>query len=388
METTTPPLARRFTEFTRVAPEGVWAAPGRVNLIGEHTDYNDGFVLPLALPRRATVAAARRDDGTVVMRSLQRDGEVVTVPVADLRPGELNGWAAYPAGVVWALADAGHPVGGADLVFDSDVPSGAGLSSSAALECATAVALNDMYGLDLGRRELARLAQRAENDFVGMPCGILDQAASMLCEPAHALFLDTRGLAVEQVPLDLESAGLVLLVIQTREPHAHVDGEYAERRASCEAAARRLGVPALRDVGTADLPEALERLDDEVTRRRVRHVVTENARVLDTVELLRAGQVAEIGPLLTASHESLRDDYEVSTAALDLAVATALANGGYGARMTGGGFGGCAIALLDAGAVDVVSDAVRKAFAEAGHAEPATFPAVASPPARRLKSGA
>ncbi|GAA0207876.1 galactokinase [Saccharothrix mutabilis subsp. mutabilis] len=354
----------------------VWVAPGRINLIGEHTDYNDGFVLPIALPHAVRVAAARRDDGVLRVRSRQQPG-VTEVPVRDLAPGAVTGWAAYVAGVVWVLREAGHDVGGFDLVVDGDVPLGAGLSSSAALESATALAVTELSGLDVDRFALARLAQRAENDFVGMPCGIMDQSASLLSREGHALLLDTRTLDTAHIPFDLAPAGLTLLVVDTRAPHRLVDGEYAARRAACHKAAEVLGVPALRDL--TDVPTDLP---DELLRR-VRHVVTENRRVLETAELLRAGDLPAIGPLLTASHESLRDDYEVTVPELDVAVEALLAAGALGARMTGGGFGGCVIALVAAAEVERCAAAVREAFARNGFIAPGCFTATAAAGARR-----
>jgi galactokinase len=363
-----------------------WAAPGRVNLIGEHTDYNDGFVLPIALPYATTATVSARADGRLRVRSAQRPGEPVEAAVADLRPGAVSGWAAYVAGVVWALAESGHPVGdGAEVTVDGRVPEGAGLSSSAALECSVAAALDDLLGLGLPRPELARLAQRAENGFVGVPSGIMDQMAALLCTEGAALFLDTRGPHAEQVPLDLPGHGLTILVVDTRSPHQLVDGEYADRRRSCEEAAAALGVPALRDVAAAGLDAALAGLDD-VHRRRARHVVTENDRVLRTVELLRAGRVGDIGPLLTASHASLRDDFEVTVPALDVAVDAALAAGALGARMTGGGFGGCVLALVPAGAAaeQAVRAAVDTAYTDRGFGPPGYFTALPSAGAHRL----
>jgi galactokinase len=377
-------LEEDFTAELGRSPEGVWAAPGRVNLIGEHTDYNDGFVLPLAIPQGVLAAAARRDDGVVRLVSRQQDGRV-EAPVDKLTPGSPGGWSGYVLGVAWALREAGHDIGGgADLLVHGDVPLGAGLSSSAALECAAATALVDLYGLEIPRPTLAKLAQKAENDYVGMPCGVLDQSASLLCTEDHALFMDTRTLAAEQVPLDLAGAGLTLLVIDTKAPHRHVDGEYAQRRSSCEEAARQLGVPALRDVSLDDLDAVLARLDDPVLRRRVRHVVTENERVLDTVQRLRAGSPRDIGGLLTQSHESLRDDYEVTVDELDTAVEAALAAGALGARMTGGGFGGCIIALVDTELANSVEARVQEAFAMKGLSRPAGFVVQPSHGARRL----
>jgi len=364
--------------------EGVWAAPGRVNLIGEHTDYNDGFVLPIALPQRVVVTARRRDDGVLNLRSRQEEA-VVTVAVDGLAPGSVEGWGAYAAGVAWSLHAEGLPVGGADLDFDGNVPLGAGLSSSAALECATAVALTELYDVDVERPALAALCRRAENDYVGVPSGVMDQYASLLCTAGHALFLDTRSMRPEQVPLDLGAAGLALLVIDTRAPHRLVEGEYADRRSACEQAAEQLGVRALRDITAEELETALDKLGGEVQRRRVRHIVTENARVLEVVALLRdGGDPRRVGPLLSASHTSLREDYEVTSPELDEAVDAALAAGALGARMTGAGFGGCVIALVEAAGVDAVSAGVRERFAVRGFTAPEHFLAEPSSGATRL----
>jgi galactokinase len=366
-------LAARFAGRFGRAPQVAWWAPGRVNLIGEHTDYNDGFVLPLAIPYGVAAAVAARPDGVLRVASAQVPGAPVEVAVEALAPGAVSGWAAYIVGVVWALRAEGHPVGGADVLVDGDVPLGAGLSSSAALGCAVAAALADGGGLALPRPELARLAQRSENAFVGAPTGIMDQSAALLATAGHALFLDTRTLAAEQVPLDLPGHHLALLVVDTRAPHALVDGAYADRRRTCAAAARTLGVPALRDVPAGGLDAALAALADPVARRRVRHVVTENDRVLRTVDLLRRGDLRAVGPLLTASHESLRDDYEVSVPRLDVAVAAALAAGALGARVTGGGFGGCVVVLVAAAAVPSLAAAVADAFAAHGWDRPRPF---------------
>lgn len=386
--------AEGFRAVYGAAPDGVWSAPGRVNLIGEHTDYNDGFVMPLALPHSCHVAASRRDDGLLRLHSADVQGEgarTIELSVADLEPpgasGDRGGWAAYPAGVVWALRRDGllaGAAGGADLHIASTVPTGAGLSSSAALEVATAGALNGLYGLGLDPQRTALLCQRAENDFVGMPCGVMDQMAAACCTAGHALFLDTRELAARQVPFDLSAQGLRLLVVDTRVKHALSDGAYAKHRAGCEAAAAALGVPALRDIPADGLHEALERLDDPSLRPLVRHVVTDDARVEETVRLLDAGRTRAIGPVLSAGHASLRDDFGVSCAELDLVVDASATAGALGARMTGGGFGGSAIVLVEADAAQAVGVAVTEAFAAAGYRAPRVFEAVAGEGARRL----
>ncbi|KOX05671.1 galactokinase [Micromonospora profundi] len=376
--------AAGFTELYGVEPAGRWAAPGRVNLIGEHTDYNDGFVLPFALPLRTVVAADRQADESWTVWS-ELSGETITFGADDVaEPGRVTGWGAYVAGVVWALRDAGHPVPGARLAIASDVPLGSGLSSSAALEAAVLAALLDLGGLELPAERQPRLAQRAENVYVGAPTGIMDQSAVIRCRAGHALFLDCRDESVEHIPFDLDAAGLAVLVIDSRAPHRHADGEYADRRRSCEAAAKALGVPALRDVTVDQLDAALARLDDEVTRRRVRHVVTEDQRVLDTVALLRAGRARDIGPLLTASHVSMRDDFEITVPEIDTAVEAALAAGALGARMTGGGFGGCVLALIEADRAEAVATAVRTAYAERGFTAPNTLTVLPAPGATRL----
>jgi galactokinase len=364
----------------------VWAAPGRVNLIGEHTDYNDGFVMPFALPHTTVAAVARREDGRLRLHSADIDAAPVELTLDELAPESDKGWTAYPAGVVWALREAGHEIDGADIHLASTVPSGAGLSSSAALEVVVALALNDLYELNLRGWQLARLCQRAENVYVGAPTGIMDQTASACCEDGHALFLDTRDLSQKQIPFDLAAEGMRLLVVDTQVKHAHSDGEYGKRRAGCEKGAALLGVDALRDVAYEDLDAALDRLgDEEEVRRLVRHVVTEDQRVERVVALLESGDPRGIGPVLTEGHASLRDDFCISCPELDLVVDTALATGALGARMTGGGFGGSAIVLTEEAAVDPITKAVEAAFAKAGFTTPRTFTAVPAPGARRVR---
>jgi galactokinase len=347
-----------------------WSAPGRVNLIGEHTDYNDGFVLPFAITQRTAVAVARRDDGVITVGSTFAPG-TVTLRVEDIAPGAVDGWAGYPLGVAWALTRVRDvPAGaGADLFIHSDVPAGAGLSSSAALVVATAGALAALWRLELTTAELAKAGHRAETEIVGAPTGVMDEYASLLGQPDAAVFLDCRSLRARPVPLPLAQAGLTLVLTDTGERHAHASGGYAVRRASCERGAARLGVPALRDLGIADLPRAEAVLDAE-TFRRVRHVVTEDARVEATVADLEAGDLAAAGRQLTASHYSMRDDYEITTRALDLAVEVALSAGALGARMTGGGFGGSTITLIEADRVPLLTTATERAFTGAGFGRP------------------
>ncbi|MCX0244296.1 galactokinase [Streptomyces drozdowiczii] len=381
-------LTASFTALYGSEPEGIWAAPGRVNLIGEYTDFNDGFVMPLALPHTARAAVSRRTDGELRLHSTDVPGGVVRLRVDGLTPHEGHGWAAYPAGVVWALREAGHEITGADIQLTSTVPTGAGLSSSAALEVVTALALNDLFGLGLDAAELAVLAQRAENAFVGVPCGVMDQMASACCTEGHALHLDTRDLGRRQVPFDLAAHGLRLLVVDTRVKHALGDGAYAERRAGCEEGARLLGIPTLRDLPYEELGAALDRLAesgaDESVVRYVRHVVGDNQRVEQVIALLDAGDVRAAGPVLTAGHVSLRDDLRVSCVELDLVVEAANAAGALGARMTGGGFGGSAIVLVEEERADAVTKSVLEAFTAAGYGTPGVFPAVPSAGARRL----
>ncbi|WAB85236.1 galactokinase [Microcella daejeonensis] len=373
-----------FTTAFGHEPDGLWSAPGRVNLIGEHTDYNEGFVLPLAIDRRTVVAVGLREDRVIRVASDFAD-EVVEIGLDELTPEVLTGWPAYPLGVAWALTEFGadlSAVPGLDLFIVSDVPVGAGLSSSAAIESAVALGLNDVWQLGLDRRTLARVGQRAENVAVGAPTGIMDQSASLLGAADHAVFLDCRTLETELVPLGLAEAGLALLVIDTGVKHSHATGGYGERREACERGAAVMGVSSLRDLTVDDLARAGDLLDD-VTFRRVRHVVTENQRVLDTVAVLRADGAEAIGELLDASHRSMRDDFEISVPELDLAVETAVQAGAIGARMTGGGFGGAAIALVRIDDLSRIQVAVDNAFGEHAFGQPDTFVVTASEGAAR-----
>jgi galactokinase len=402
-------VVEQYRQVFGTDPEGVWSAPGRVNLIGEHTDYNDGLVLPIALPQRTYAACSPRSDGLLRAHSAQT-GETVEVRLDDVGRGTPKGWTAYVAGVMWALRAEGHDVAGLDAAIDSDVPVGGGLSSSAALECSVGAAVSDLGGLGLladeaGRARLAAACVRAENEVAGAPTGGMDQSASLLCREGHALLLDCRSGATEHVRFDLSggtggrtpsdqsvdpgtdagnpASGHVLLVTDTRAEHALNDGQYARRRSACERAAHELGLDSLRDLDPADLDVALSRLSDDELRRRARHVVTEIQRVRQVVEHLRAGDLAAVGALFDASHTSLRDDYEVSCAELDVSVEAARSAGALGARMTGGGFGGSSIALLPAGAVAEAERAIDAAFAAKGWHAPQCFPVTPGPAARR-----
>ncbi len=374
-----------FADRFGVDPDGTWSAPGRVNLIGEHTDYNGGLCLPIALPHRTYAALRRRDDDLVRLVSAQEPDGMRTIDLAEVAPGTVDGWAGYVVGVAWALRQAGYAVRGFDVAIDSCVPYGAGLSSSAALEASVAVALDavldlGLAGSDDGRATLAALCVRAENEIAGAPTGGMDQAAALRAQEGDALLLDCLDGSVRQVPFDLTAHDLALLVVDTRAEHALVDGQYAARRATCEAAAARLGVSTLREVSDdpRGLEWALDKLDDDVEVRRVRHVVTEIDRVTWFVALLDAGEVRLVGTLMNQSHASLRDDYEVSCRELDLVVETARAAGALGARMTGGGFGGSAIALVPVDQVDHAARAVADAFASAGLRAPTFLVATAA----------
>jgi galactokinase len=369
---------------------GVWRAPGRANLMGEHTDYNGGLVLPFAIAQGITVTAVRRDDGLLVLRSRQEPASSAAVALESLAPGTVTGWAAYPAGVAWALRDAGYRVPAATIDINSDVPAGAGLSSSASLECATALALTGLADRCVPRRELVEIARRAENDFIGVPSGIMDQSASLLCEAGHALLLDCGTREISQVPFDPAAAGAALLVINTRAEHAHAGGNYARRRAECEQAARQLGVPFL---GCLTEDTDASRLADPVLRARARHVLADNARVLAAVDLLRSasadpGAYREIGALLSAAHRSLRDDFAISWPQADVAVDAAVAAGALGARMIGGGFGGSVLALVPVEAGAAVRTAVADAFTRRSWASPEFIAAVPSGGAGRADIGA
>ena len=356
-----------------LAPDLIASAPGRVNLIGEHVDYNQGFVLPFAIKERTQARIRRRSDQVVRIRSLQRPNEIVTTSIADISPERAGDWERYVLGVIWALGIKE----GLDIEIDGRVPLGAGLSSSAALECAVAIGLNELFDLGHSRKDLALLAQRAENDFVGMPCGIMDQAVSMLAESGSALLLDCRDLSTTLVPFDVAASGLELLIIDTQVHHELVDGGYASRRKACESAAKKLGMISLRDVTIEELDRSKEILSAEEFKR-AHHVITEIARVKLAISALSSGDFAEFGHLISQTHISLRDDFEVSCAELNCAVDTALANGALGARMVGGGFGGSAIALAPQSQMANIQNEIDKSFIAAGFMAPRFFTSLPS----------
>jgi len=358
-------LARNFEELFGRKPEVISEAPGRVNLIGEHIDYSEGFVLPFAIADRTYAAIASRPDGLVRIASHQRKEKIFSIDIHDVKPGSKGDWEKYVLGVLWSLGI----TTGVDILVDGSVPAGAGLSSSAALECSVAVGLNELFTLNQSLEELARATQKAENNYVGVPCGIMDQSVSLMAKAGAALLLDCRDLSTESVPFSVADAGLELLIIDTQAHHALVDGGYAERRAACESVAAKLNIPSMRHLSL----EVLESNRDKITATefmRARHAVTEIARVLDAVKALRSSDFEALGKLINESHISLRDDYAVSCPELDVAVAASLEAGAIGSRMVGGGFGGSAIALIKAEDISKVRDAITAAFESHGFKRP------------------
>jgi len=371
------PLATKFHELFGSYPDIIATAPGRVNLIGEHVDFLDGFVLPFAISDVTTVAVAKNSSGKIRTASIQKKGAISTVENSQLKPKSGEAWTRYPVGVIWALGiDSGL-----DILIDGHVPLGAGLSSSAALECAVATAINELFNLGLALPELSRAAQRAENVYVGMPCGIMDQSVSLMATEGNALLLDTRDLSTEQIPFDIAPLGLELLVIDTQVHHALVDGGYAERRASCEKAIADLNIKSLRDISIADFVSRRNELDDK-TYLRAFHGVTEMKRVLDAVALLKSGDFVGFGSIVTEAHISLRDNYTVSCPELNLAVESSLKFGALGSRMIGGGFGGSAIALIKAKDSELIKGEIKSAFMTARFKSPRFFSALPSAGAR------
>jgi galactokinase len=372
-------IARTFEELYGRKPEVIAEAPGRVNLIGEHIDYSEGFVLPFAIADRAYAAIASREDGLVRVASHQRKEKIFTIDINDVKPGSKGEWEKYVLGVIWSLG----LTSGVDILVDGSVPAGAGLSSSAALECSVAVGLNTLFNLNKSKEDLARATQKAENDYVGVPCGIMDQSVSLMAQAGAALLLDCRDLSTETVPFNVADAGLELLIIDTQAHHALVDGGYAERRAACESVAAKLEIPSMRHLTLASLEANREKLTP-TEFIRARHAVTEIARVLDAVTALRASDFVSLGKLINESHISLRDDYAVSCPELDVAVDASLAAGAMGARMVGGGFGGSAIALIKASDVQQTRDAVTAAFESNGFKKPRFFTSLPSAGASAL----
>lgn len=368
----------KFANLYDHVPDGVWSAPGRVNLIGEHTDYNNGFVFPFGIDRRTWVALSLRSDRIARVASTFST-EVFEYELSEIKPAELD-WALYPLGVAWAMAERSGK--GFDAFFISDVPIGAGLSSSAAIECSIATALNDVWQSGYTKQELALIGQKAENQAVGAPTGIMDQTASMLAKEDCAVLIDCQSLQTELVELGLSDKGLVVAVIDTRVAHRHSDGGYRVRREACEKGASIMSVRSLRDLTADDLGRAQEVLD-ELTFRRCRHVITENQRVLDAVSALKAGNLVSMGELMLQSHASMRDDFEISIPELDLAVETAMSIGATGARMTGGGFGGAAIAIIQESKLDDLRNECMEAFSRRGYIEPSVFSVKPSDGARR-----
>lgn len=374
-------IYKRFDDLFDRAPELVAQAPGRVNLIGEHIDYSDGFVLPFAISDTTTVAIARRGDERIRIASMQKNSEIVEINLAQLAPHVGESWARYALGVLWIL----ELNTGLDLLIDGQVPLGAGLSSSAALECAVATAVNELFNLELSLPELARAAQKAENDYVGVPCGIMDQSVSLMAKAGSALLLDCRDLTSENIPFLIAPQGLELLIIDTQAHHKLVDGGYAERRASCERAVEELGISSLRDISVAGYAARQSELDP-ITYIRGFHAVTEMKRVIDAVDALKQNNFSRLGDLLNQSHRSLRDDYTVSCPELNLAVETALSQGALGARMVGGGFGGSAIALIKADQVRKCESAISRAFSNANFKNPRFFTSLPSEGAHVISS--
>ena len=372
-------IEKKFLETFGAEPDLVAAAPGRVNLIGEHIDYSDGFVLPFAIKDRTLVAARKRGDSTVRIASAQRRNKIVTVDISKVKPGLRGEWERYALGVLWALG----VKEGVDLLIDGHVPLGAGLSSSAALECSVATAMNHLFDLGFNLEELARLTQKAENQYVGVPCGIMDQSVSLMATQGSALLLDCRDLSTKNIPFDVASSGLELLIIDTQAHHALTDGGYAERRASCESVVAKLGITSLRELSMEQL-ENSRGLLTETEFVRARHAVTEMKRVLECVEALSNSDFAKVGQLINQSHTSLRDDYTVSCPELDTAVEAALAAGALGSRMVGGGFGGSAIALIQASKTTETIKAVEKAFSSKGFKAPRFFTSLPSQGAELL----
>jgi len=372
-------LKSKFEALFSIQPEVIAAAPGRVNLIGEHVDFLDGFVLPFAIKDVTTVSIAHNNLNKIRVASAQENYKIEEVAIAELAPLTGTPWTRYPIGVIWALGIKE----GLDIAIDGAVPLGAGLSSSAALEAAVATALNKLFNLNISLPNLSRLCQKAENVYVGMPCGGMDQSVSITATQGHALLLDCRDLSTKQIPFDIAPHGLQLLVIDTRVHHELVDGGYAERRASCEKAIAELKISSLRDISVEDFVARKAELD-HTTYIRAFHAVTEMRRVLAAVAALEKNDFVTFGKIVSQAHDSLRDNYTVSCPELDLAVTVANANGALGARMIGGGFGGSAIALVRSEDLEAIKVKISQAFASANFKAPRFFVSTPAPGARVL----
>ncbi|MBI5824665.1 MAG: galactokinase [Chloroflexi bacterium] len=376
-------LKQLFTSYFNSESQIIVRAPGRVNLIGEHTDYNDGFVLPIAIDRAIWLALRPRHDGQVHIHSLDMQPAPPSATVAQDNPTpdsvfELHsltkgsGWLEYPKGIAYHLMKAGYELHGFDAVMTGNVPRGAGLASSAAVELAVARAFAAVSGFEWDAPKMAKIAQKAENEWVGVHCGIMDQMASAACKEGHALFLDCRSLEIQHAPLP-KTVSIVILDTSTR--RGLVNSAYNERRSQCEEAARWFGVKALRDVGEFTGKKMKEKRGfSEVVLKRARHIITENARVLEAVEVMKNEDVKSLGELFNASHDSLRDDFEVTNDALDIMVECAREQSScYGARMTGAGFGGCAVALVKGGNAAEFVHAVSAAYRRRAGLEAAVY---------------
>jgi len=366
-------ITELFAKGFGYPPEVVASAPGRVNLIGEHIDYSEGFVLPFAIDAVTKCAIAKRDDGKIRIISAQKKNEIIESNLEAIAAKEGSAWSRYIYGVIWAM----EIETGLDIYIDGKVPLGAGLSSSAALECSLATALNHLFHLEKTLPELARLTQRAENDYVGVPCGIMDQSISLMARAGYGLLLDCQDLSTRHIKIDFASKSLRLLIIDTQAHHALTDGGYAKRRESCEEVAKIFSIPSLRQLSMESLLAHKAKLS-ELQFKRARHGVSEMLRVLDAVKALEAEDFEALGQLLNQSHNSLRDDYEVSCPELDLAVDTALSSGALGARMVGGGFGGSAIALIKESDAGTISSTIERAFAKNGFKAPRFFDSLPS----------
>lgn len=362
-----------FTRSFGYRPEVIASAPGRVNLIGEHIDYSQGYVLPFAIDAVTKCAIAVRSDRRIRIISAQKENEIIESNLGNIAVKQGSAWSKYVYGVIWAM----EIDSGLDIHVDGRVPLGAGLSSSAALECSLATALDHLFHLERSPVELARLAQRAENDYVGVPCGIMDQSISLMGRAGYGLLLDCQDLSTRHVKIDFAAQNLKLLIIDTQVHHALSDGGYAKRRQSCEQVAKIFSIPSLRQLSMVNLLAHKSKLSD-IEFKRARHGVSEMARVLEAVEVLEGKDFGALGQLLNRSHDSLRDDYEVSCPELDLAVTTALKGGALGARMVGGGFGGSAIALINEGDAGAISLAIERAFAGKGFKAPRFFDSLPS----------